>query len=269
MIFAIAVDNSIGFKRKEYFFEYKGCEFKYVPQYSHGDTDDFVCRLKRGESYQKIYELMAEFLSSLSFATNAKIIPYPGAASDIDYPLKDISIAFRRKRSINVEEMMDEFYYIPPLETDDQIQLAGLYRQANAANSTYLKILFYWHALVYPSQDDNTAVDFLNKMEQGLPKEIAYIRDTLDNIKQKQTFLSTGRKSKSFGNYIKLNIRHSIGHIVREKNKWISLRIDSWEQDSHLEDIADVLKAVCRYRLQNNFRMNAPHKLKIFHYIDP
>ncbi|MFH1309970.1 MAG: hypothetical protein ABIH85_04750 [Candidatus Omnitrophota bacterium] len=41
MIFAGAVDDSIRFKKKDYFFEYKVHEFKYVPQYFIGETDNF------------------------------------------------------------------------------------------------------------------------------------------------------------------------------------------------------------------------------------
>lgn len=267
MIFAIAVDSSIGFKKKEYFFEYKGREFKYVPQYSLGMTDDFLCRLKTGESYCEIYELMAEFLAALAFARDAKIIPHPGMINDIDFPLKDVKISFGKKRSINVEESMDEFYYIPPLKTKEQIQLARLYRQANSANSCYLKVLFYWHTLVYPSKKDDDAIDFINKIVADLPKEIEYVKSTLNQIAGKRVFSLNEKKDIPFGNYIKDGVRHSIAHIVRRDGYGVDLCVDSWEQESHLEGIVDFLKAISKYRLENDFNMKEPHEYEVFHYI--
>lgn len=62
MILAIGVDNSIGFTKEQYLFEYKGQSFKYVPRHSEKKTDDLV---GFGQSEETIYALMTEFLSAL------------------------------------------------------------------------------------------------------------------------------------------------------------------------------------------------------------
>ena len=266
MIFAVAVDNSIGFTKKEYYFKYKGCEFKYVPQYASKDTDDLLCKVDKGKSQGDMYELMTEFLSALAFDRDAKIIVHSGLCAHVDLPLNKVNIRYSQKRSVNVEETMSDFYYIPPLRTKDQIQLARLYRQANSANNIYLKVLFYWHILVYPSTDESAAVDFLDSLEHNLPTDITYMNDTLTAIISKKIFLTAGKPNPSLGNYIKDSIRHSIAHIVREENYGVSLKIDSWEQESHLTNIADFLQKAAKHRLTTNFNMHEAHDINIFSY---
>ena len=84
MIYAIGVDISIAFRKDIYYFRYKDVDFKYVPHYKIGETDDLVCKVLKGSSQPKMFELMTEFLSAFAFANNAKVIAHSGIGSQVD-----------------------------------------------------------------------------------------------------------------------------------------------------------------------------------------
>lgn len=183
MIYAVGVDISIAFRKDKYYFRYKGVDFKYVPHYKNGETDDMVCKISVGSSQPAMYELITEFLAAFAFANNAKVIVHSGIASNVNAKISDTNIHFSLKRSINVDEGMDEFYYISLLRTPEQIQLARLYREAFSSNNVYLKILFFWHCLVYPSTKGSKAVKYI---EESIRHSIAHIvRESRDGVNLK------------------------------------------------------------------------------------
>lgn len=265
MILAIGVDSSIGLTKEKYFFQYKGRDFKYIPNHPKNRTDDLV---GYGKSLNETYDLMTEFLSAFAYATDSRIIPHPGLSSPIEgVPLEKINITYGQRRSINAEELMDEICYIPPLKTKEQINLARLYREANAVNNVYFQILLYWHTLVYPSKNDDHAVAFIDDIDKDLPKQISWLADSLKRIKSNPVFSKDKKISTSLGNYMKNGIKHSISHIVRQEEWGVALELDSFEQSRHLYDVATFLKAACRQRLDTKYRMNAPHELAVFQYV--
>ena len=133
------------------------------------------------------------------------------------------------------------------LINERQITLARLYRIANSANDIYMKILFYWHCLVYPNQKENDAINFLNDLHpQNIPRDMKLLPETLECILEDNHFKSKG---KQLGNYIQKEIRHAIAHIKREKNEYTELELDNIQQIRHLNTILKVLKATARYRL--------------------
>jgi len=267
MIYAVGVDISIAFSKEKYYFKYKGIHFKYVPHYKIGETDDLVCEIPRNSSQPELYELITEFFSAFCFANNAGVIVHTGIVIENDIKLKDSRNRFTVKRSLRVTESMDEFYRISLLRTPEQIQLARLYREAFSSNSVYLKILFFWHCLVYPEKDEAKAVEFINRFVSNLPEEFAYMLETVNRFVLNKIFLIDANEKVGVGEYIKDSIRHSIAHIVRKLDYGVDLKLDSWEQIRHLHDIERFLQVVVRYRLENDYDMKASNDMKIFRYL--
>jgi hypothetical protein len=269
MIYAIGVDISIAFCKDVYYFRYKGVDFKYVPHYKSDETDDLVCKIPKGSSQPQMFELMTEFLSAFTFANNAQVVVHSGINSQVDAKLNNVNIRFSVKRSINPSEPMDDFYKIALLNTPEQIQLARLYREANSSNNIYLQILFFWHCVVYPSKDDNEAVDYIDNLVGNWPPELEYMRERIKRITSNKIFLSDSKnKDVNIGKYVKDSIRHSIAHIVRKSDADVNLRLDSWEQLRHLHDVEAFLRCVARYRLENEYTMKASNDTEIFRYIN-
>jgi len=269
MIYAIGVDISIAFRKEVYYFRYKEVDFKYVPHYKSNETDDLVCKIPKGSSQPKMFELMTEFLSAFTFANNAQVIAHSGISSQVDAKLNKVNIRFSVKRSINASESMEEFYTIALLNTPEQIQLARLYREANSSNNIYLQILFFWHCLVYPNADESEAVKYIDKLIGNLSRELEDMRDDMNRFTADRIFLNDkSAKDVSVGAYVKNSIRHSIAHIVRKPGYGIDLQLDSWEQVRHLHDIGSFLQCVARYRLENEYTMKASNDTKIFRYIN-
>jgi hypothetical protein len=268
MIYAVGVDISIAFRKDTYYFRYKGVDFKYVPHHRNGETDDLVCKIPKGSSQPNMYELMTDFLSAFAFANKAKVIVQSGIVSQVDAKLNKVNIRFSVKRSINAYEGMDEFYIISLLKTPEQIQLARLYREAFSSNNIYLKILFFWHCLVYPNVDENEAVKYIDRFVGNLPQELTYIRDDMNRFVANNIFRrDKNTKIVSVGKYVKDSIRHSIAHIVRKPGYGIDLQLDSWDQIRHLHDIGSFMQTVARYRLENEYTMKASNDTSIFRYI--
>lgn len=269
MIYAIGVDISIAFRKDIYYFRYKGVDFKYVPHYKSNETDDLVCKIPKGSSQPKMFELMTEFLAAFTFANDARVVAHSGISSQVDVKLNKVNIRFSVKRSINACESMDEFYTIALLNEPEQIQLARLYREANSSNNIYLKILFFWHCLVYPSADENGAVSYVDNLVANWPQELEYMRESLKRFTANRIFLGDQNTSNvSVGEYVKNSIRHSIAHIVRKPGYGIDLQLDSWDQVRHLNDIGSFLQCLARYRLENEYKMKASNDTTIFRYIN-
>ena len=267
MIYAIGVDISIGFTKIEYYFRYKGVDFKYVPHYKSRETDDLICEIPRGKGQPELYELMTEFLSAFAFTNEAKVSAHDGIFIQNNIKLIDSKNRSVNRRSIQAFEIMDEFYTISLLRTPDQIQLARLYREAFSSNNLYLRILFFWHCLVYPNLNEKSAVKFINDCVDNLPQQLIYIEDDLSRFTTNKVFSNNKNSKVSVGEYIKDSIRHSIAHIVRRPGYGTNLKIDSWEQLRHLHDVDSFIQALARYRLENEYSMKASNDLNIFRYI--
>jgi hypothetical protein len=267
MIYAVGVDISIAFSKDKYYFRYKDIDFKYVPHYKNGETDDLICEIPRGSNQPDLYELITEFLSAFAFANDAKVLVYTGTVVENNVKLIDSKNRFVQKRSIQITEGMNEFYKISLLRTSDQIQLARLYREAFSSNNLYLKILFFWHCLVYPDLDESKAVKFINDCIGNLPKELAYIKDDINRFDANKVFLGNRNEKVGVGEYVKDSIRHSIAHIVRKPGYGVDLKLDSWEQIRHLHDIEFFMQVLAKYRLEKEYGMEASNDMKIFRYI--
>jgi hypothetical protein len=267
MIYALGVDTSLVFTKEQYYFRYKGIDFKYVPDQKRTRTDSLLCDMKKGNDHPMIYALIMEFISALAFASRAKFIVHTGVVNHAPIKLKDMKGGYSAPRSIPAYNIMDEFYTISLLRTPEQIQLANLYREAFSSNNVYLSILFFWHCLVYPNKDENDAIDYISNITGVLPRELNYMKTDIDRIFSNKLFLCSVADKIGNGEYIQKCVRNSIAHIKREHDYAVDLKIGSWDQMRHLHGIELFLQELARYRLETEYDMAASNDMEIFRYL--
>lgn len=74
----------------------------------------------------------------------------------------------------------------------------------------------------------------------------------MEIVKSNQVFNKSSEPAM-LGTYIRDNIRHAIAHIIRNDNDAINLRIDSFEQNSHLNYVVKLMRFIARDKLNKLF----------------
>ena len=215
--FCIGVHSSIGLKKGEHYFVYKGVQCSYRSGYSEGDTDAFNGRFGDGTSEEECYRHLTEFLSAFAFSSDARLIPDPGMSTNLSCSIADFKGSYGARREIPVDQVMDQFWLIPPIMNEDQATLARLYREARAASNNYLGALFFWHALVFPSKDDRAAVEYIDKLTASPPEELQFNGDSIERVQQNPIFAPGAGPLGDIGAYLREGVRNSIAHIVRDR----------------------------------------------------
>jgi hypothetical protein len=260
----VGVDTPIGFEKSEYLFrsKTKNVRCKYIPQHSTNESDTLIATyLEHKLSEEEIYHAVTEILSSFAFTRNCKMSFYPAPSLR---GKNDIHLVHHRctiTRAMPVYEKMNDFIYIPPISSKEQADLVRLYRQANSNNNVYFQILFFWHTLVYPSSDDNDAINYIDNLLKDLPTKISLYRAEINRVEENHIL---AKKFSTLGRYIKEGARHSIAHIVRKTGFGENLTLDSLKEEKHLWDIATLLKIFSHHRLENEYKINGQHDIDYF-----
>lgn len=153
-----------------------------------------------------------------------------------------------------------EFFRIVHIDTEEKAKLLSIYTDANANPNMCFKILFFWHVLVYPSKNDQIAIEFINNNfnKINLPEE--YIKVICDG-----TFGKI--ENDNVGYYIKTKIRHPIAHIVM--NSGVTIDLDNKKQHRHLWAVAEMLKEMAKYKLNNDYNFKEYTPLSVCHLFNP
>jgi hypothetical protein len=112
-VYALAVHSSLGFKKEDYFFRYKGREFRYIPRWKENESDKVLTILAHGRDSEanEAYRLLAELLGVISFQNDCRIILSSGViAHGSGFRLEDFSGGFTERRSVPVSEGIEDFY---------------------------------------------------------------------------------------------------------------------------------------------------------------
>jgi len=243
-LFSIAVHSSILLTKPEYYFTYKGEKFKYAPATNRSETDRFTGYLKNKADEDTLYKKMTEFLSAWAFPHDASVIPEPGMINHANIRLENFKGGYVAKRSIQINQTMDSFLKIAIIKNEEQSTILRLYRQATSAKNLYFSILFYWHILTYPHQDDSFTVNFINSF---IKKADDLTKDDIESIKTEALF---SNDTSNFGLYIKNGVRNSIAHITRRStHREKNLEIDLLSEERHLYKINSILKISSRKKI--------------------
>lgn len=267
-LYSIAAHSSIRMQKERYYFIFKDTEISYTPADNPHETDGLTGKFPTGSTNDHCYDVLTEFLSAFAFGADSKMIPSPGISTDLEISLAKYRGGYGERRRIPTEEVMDEFGYVPPLRTLEQIMLSRLYREARSAHSVYMGILFFWHTLVYPDKSDAVAESLLNEVAKSLPANLSHLEDEIERIQASQLFTPVPATEFELGTYLRNGIRHSIAHIVRAGENTRDVSVDLHSELRHLSDVELVLRYISRHHLVKHWDMKKPHDLSVFRYLD-
>ena len=130
-IFVCAIDTNIAFTKDKYHLRFKGSEIKYVPGYRKGCQDDLLLNMGLKMREEEAFDLITELLSALSFSWNAAFHTEGGFINMIrEFNWENITCSASGNRQIVANELRDDFIFIPPIRTREEIKLVRLYRHA-------------------------------------------------------------------------------------------------------------------------------------------
>lgn len=274
-VLCMSVDSGAIMKKNEYYLWYKGIYIKYLRKNKPDGTKDLhysdsILTFSYSNAEEKdLWRKMAECMRAWAYSNDLDINLVPGMVNHC-YPrpeqIKIFSNMYSEPKRCAFERgFMEgcEFLRIAKIDTDEKAELLRLYTEANSNFNIYFQILFFWHTIVYPSGNDDTAVDYINNhiddaeqyREKGFYRKNIF-RGAFDRA-----------ETDDLGLYIKRKIRNAIAHIVRKGHQ--NLIIDDINQRHHLDFIRMLLKDIARYKLDNDydFKTNAP--ISICRLFDP
>jgi len=262
-IFAIAVDWNVKFKKDVYYIRYKGISLKYIETTNLIYNSRLITTYRSEAEIEKLYLTMTEFLRASAYINDYMIRTSIGMQLMNDVPLKKFIGGYSEKKTIPIDIGVSEFYDVAHINNNIQAELLRLYTEANSNNNIYFQILFFWHTLVYPSKKHSDAVKYINQNIHVINSDIYNI----DYINKTST--NKNITTENFGEYIKNNARHAIAHIVRNNPVDFSISIDNLKQEKHLYALAQALKILAKYRLDNDFNMKENAPGNICSYFNP
>ena len=265
-VLCMSVDTSAFMKRNEYYLWYKGIYIKYLRKNKPDGskdlnyTDSILSFANTSFEEKEIWRKMAECMRAWAYANNLDINLVPGL---INYcrtspdQIKKFQNMYSEPKRCAFERTFvpgTEFVRIANIDTDEKAELLRLYTEANSNFNIYFQILFFWHTIVYPSGNDDTAAQYIND-------HIIYAEQSKGNgFYRRELFRGAFDRADTtnIGGYIKSKIRHAIAHIMRHGHQ--NLIIDDIDQRHHLNCVVTLLKDIARYKLDNDydFKINAP-----------
>jgi len=256
------VDTIIKFPESVYYFKYKGLEFKYITGYKENKVDTLVIRYSNITDIEA-YRLVAEYLNALAFRGNSFLDFDSRTQQNLNAKLNELNFSSDERRSYHSYDIIPDIFFISNITNKEQSQLISLYRQARCNKNPYFQTLFFWHTLVYPSKNDDNAVDFINNNIDKVEKF------QFDFIEKNPIFSRNGKINTSFGEYIKNGVRHSIAHIVRDKKRGVSLEQENWEQIRHVATIGAILEDLSRYKIENEYNVKGYPDMNVLARFNP
>jgi hypothetical protein len=263
-VFICAIDTNIFFTKDVYYLNFKGKEIKYVPNAKIKRQDDLILKMDARMKDDTAFKLVSEFLSALSYSWDVLFDLDNFLINKIEnFAWENFNNSSAGKRKIAVNESREDFLSIHPLQGDKEIMLARLYRIAKVSRPIYSQILFWWHCICYPNQDEGQVAKELDQEYLNDDSEV------IKNIMENPTLSHENSKSlKGIGSYIYKSVRHAIAHIQRRPSAK-SLSIDSLEELSHLYQVSSFMCKIVQQKMQEKYGMNKPDDKRYISYFNP
>jgi len=202
-------------------------------------------------------------LNALAFHNDSFVDFNASWSTNVNAKLNEVNYLTDKVRSYDCFNVIPDIFFISSITNEEQSQLISLYRQAKCSVNPYFRTLFFWHILVYPSKNDNIAVDFINNNLQRTEKLYT------DFIEQNPIFSLNGKINTSLGEYIKNGARHSIAHIVRDEKLGVSLEQENWEQIRHIATIGGILENLSRYKIEEEYNVKGVSDMDVLAKFNP
>lgn len=197
-----------------------------------------------------MYDIISEFFRAFSFRNALSFRISPGMSQEKfnEKHIREISFGCNCRRIFLPSIKVQEPFLLPLIDSPEKSNVLRLYTEADANDSPLFKFLFFWHTLVYPSEDDSAAIAYINDKISIFSPE-----DTRLQFMQKSRVFNSVN-SKDFGNHF-LQIRHAIAHIIR-KGMHTSLLIDDIEQYRHIDSAVWILQRIAHHRLSTDYEFD-------------
>jgi hypothetical protein len=241
----IGFDNSCRLARKTYLFQYNDVTFKLVQDNPRKWADHLLTIVPAYNSREadSAFAAACEFVSALGWEHRARVAVWEagGRGWHDGHSLREAkpSIFTFPRIAFGGNVVNCDLHRLPHVQTNEQRTALALYREASAANTTYLQFLFYWQVMeVGPGAD---AIGFVNR---------AWRRDR-DRIHIQQSAVDAlPLQGRTLGKYLSDDCRDAIAHIRRKPGK-TKLDLDVREERSRLAASTWVVKAFAEHYIRS------------------
>ncbi len=226
------------------FFEYRGVTFKLVQDNPRKWADHLLTIVPDHTSpeAEEAFAAACEFISAFGWEHHASVAVWEaGGGWWLDNrPLKLAKPTFRTfpRVPFRGNTVGCDLHRLPHVQTNEQRVALALYREAGAANSSYLQFFFYRQVMEVGRGAD--AVNFVNS---------AWHKDRARLHVQESEVNGLPLAGRTLGRYLLDDCRDAIAHIRRKPNK-TKLDLDVREERSRLANSTWVVKAFAEYYIR-------------------
>jgi hypothetical protein len=196
----------------------------------------------RSPEVEKAFAAACEFISGFGWEHQASVAVWEagGAGWHDDHPLKLAEPAFRSfpRVPFRGNTVRCDLSRLPHVQTNDQRVALALYREAGAANCSYLQFFFYWQVMEVGRGAD--AVNFVNSAWRRARARLDVRESDVNELPL---------AGCSLGQYLLDDCRDAIAHIRRKAGK-TKLDLDVREERSRLERSTWIVKAFAAHHIR-------------------
>ncbi len=240
----ISFDNSCRLARRSYVFEYEDVTFKLVQDNPRKWADHLLTIVPAVTSpeAEKAFAAACQFISAFGWEHQASVAVWEtggGGWSD-DHLLKQAKPRIRTfpRVPFRGNTVGCDLHRLPDVQTNDQRVALALYREARAANSSYLQLLFYWQVM-----EVGRGADAVSFVDSAWRRDRAHLHVRVSDVNELPL------AGRSLGQYLLDDCRHAIAHIRRKPGK-MKLDLDVREERSRLARSAWVVQAFAEHYIR-------------------
>jgi hypothetical protein len=245
----ICFDNSCRLARERYLFRYGGVTFKLVQENPRKWADHLLTIVPDHESpeAEAAYAAGCEFISALGWEHQASVAV--GGTGGGGWPDDDpLRLAQPRVRifprvPFRGNTVGCDLHRLPYVQTNEQRMALALYREAGAANSSYLQFLFYWQVM-----EVGRGADAPGFVTSTWRKDRARLHLRESDINELPL---AGRPLSA---YLLDDCRDAIAHIRRKPGR-AKLDLDVREERRRLERSTWVVKAFAEHYIRTRLNL--------------
>lgn len=241
----IAINNTVRFPRRIYYFEYKGIRFKLVQNDPKEHHDHLLTIIPFNDVAErdKAFSVAAEFVSAMAWSRNARMTVADSGGSG--YPTS------RRLRQAfptvygwpqfpsQEGHLGGELIAMARVRTSEERIALSLFREARASNNRYLAFMFFWQVLEVMGKKPARIANRLFRDHEG---------EVRVRAGQIQLLPLNGR---SLGKYLEDDCRHAIAHVRRYKGRK-PLNLDDWNDLQRFAISVRVVEALATLYIQDD-----------------
>ena len=250
-VMQICFNNSCRLNKRQYYFDYKGVQFKLIQNNPRKWSDVLISIIDVNYAppslklEEDIFLKASEFLSALSWENNSLVKLWRGGWNGInkETKLRNIKCTVYDSPKIAYYSLLYNYGInsIPFIENEDQRIALYLYREAQSTNNIFLSFLFLWHIL----ELNGNAVNWINKVSRK------YLNLTGINIEDLSR-INLG--NKKLGEYLHNDCRNAVAHINGTK-EGLKIKYDLISDNMRILISTKIITELARYFILNELAL--------------